>query len=445
MMETPKIKSTLSLQNMLNKSLLENRVLVDGKSKLPVSLTPYIIEHDECQGLYELCKNVYTAIEKLLRVYVDDPTVQSLFPELEKYRELSCLTPDYNNWIHLCRFDVVRTPEGKFKIMETNCDCPGAILFVPKIKRIFRELKLLEPDIYENEIEQKMDTESFFIKSLVSVYNQYRDSKLPNIAFLSSKYKPITSDMDLFENIGNNMGLKCTHEKVQNLQIKNDTLCTKNFIIDVTYQKFDAFIDEDGQAKPCIFDQSPCEVEAYWKSIQNKRVLTFNSFPSTLVGENKRILALLKMSRFQKYFTQSEKEAISELCPNTYSLVGLTEKDPLITNIIENKDKYVLKRTIDTRGRGVFVGRQLNHEEWQQLIKLSLNSAYVVQEYIEHPKNAVQSPDNEDVVEMYSNLAVFIIRGEPCGLLSRSSRNIVTNVGQNGCFRPVYILKNNED
>ena len=285
----------LEKQKLLARGLKEKEVLVDGKTILPVSLSPYIIDCEKYNRLSSLCEEVSSAIEKVLRVYVKEEKVQALFPELERYRDLSCIAPKYKNWIHLGRFDLVEVTEGKFKILETNCDCPGGILFAPLIKKIFKEFNLVKSCLFHSEEYQNIDSEIFFINSLISVFKRYFPDKIPNIGFLSSSYRSITSDLNLLEKIGKQMGLNCSHEEIQNLIKKNGLLSTKDFSLDLVYQKFDAFIDNSGQAKPCIYDLSYKEVRAYWDAIQNGNVLSFNSFPSALVAENKRILELLNM------------------------------------------------------------------------------------------------------------------------------------------------------
>ena len=132
--------------------------------------------------------------------------------------------------------------------------------------------------------------------------------------------------------------------------------------------------------------------------------------------------------------------AIEELCPRTHSIRSLPLQEELIKDILNNKDKYVIKRVIDTRGRGVWIGKCTTVIEWSNLVEKTINGPYVVQEYIQHPKDVVLSSNSTKPMSMYTNLAVFMIEGKAAGILARSSDSMVTNVGQSGCVRPVYVL-----
>lgn len=428
-------------QSNLNYQLKHEGVLVDNLNILPVSLTPYHISFDKYQHLHSLCKSVISAIEKFLRLYVDNQDVQDLFPELNNFRSLSCIKPNYDHWIHLARFDVVETQDSSFKILETNCDCPGAILFAPIIKKIYKTLNISSDNNFTDYYQQPLDDEDFFVKSLLKSYKAINPScKSPNLAFLSSNYRKITSDLNLLEKIGKKLAINCKHISVQDLNTINGRICFDNTPVDLVYQKFDAFIDENHQAKPCIYDKYPSEVKDYLAGIYSGKIVNYNSFPSSLVAENKRILAFLIQPEFQKYFTAEENKAINTLCPKTYSLAKKSKNDKVVEEFIKNKNHYVIKRTIDTRGRGVWIGSNCNKNEWANLVNKAFTEPYIIQEYISHKKSQVfDAADNPQLVDMYTNLAMFIIAGEPSGLIARASKDIITNIGKSGCIRPVFV------
>ncbi|MFN7096456.1 MAG: hypothetical protein ACK4PR_02685, partial [Gammaproteobacteria bacterium] len=138
-----------------------------------------------------------------------------------------------------------------------------------------------------------------------------------------------------------------------------------------------------------------------------------------------------------------ENEAINKLIPKNYTFVNdmLQPSKYQVTEFLENKDKYVIKKVIDTRGRGVVIGKQCSLEQWRIYLNKALQEPYVIQEYAKHNKEEVYTASALPVkAEMYSNLAIFMIAGEACGLLSRASPDMVTNIGKAGCMRPVYIL-----
>lgn len=426
-------------QEELNNHLLKEEVLVDGNSILPVSLSPYLISNTKYQHLAYLCQQVINALEKFIQIYVNNKMLQNLYPELTDYNALACKDPGYERWIHLARFDIALTPMGEFKLLETNCDCPGAIQFTPIIKRIFKEFA------YESSIDgeiqsQPIDDEQYFLKSLLDLHPS--SNNLPSIAFLNSEYRSISSDLNLLEKVGKQLGLNCRQATIQKLQIKNNRICIDNMPIDIAYQKFDAFVDDNNQVKPCIYEKSSNEISAYWHGIMNDKMKVVNSFPSALVAENKRTLAMLLLPELQHYFSEEENNAIKELIPKTYDLCSCS--NILIDEIRQNKNQFVIKRAIDTRGRGVWIGKLLKEDQWVNLLKNVCGGPYIAQEYIPHELSKIYNA-NSKLCSMYSNIAMFIIGGKPSGLLSRASKDIVNNIGKSGCIRPVYVIKAKEN
>lgn len=442
-MKNQKISDLAVRQSALNQKLMEEGILVDGKSLLPVSLSPYLIKHEKYLKLTYLCQKIASVLEKFLRLYIENKDIQDMYPELSRYRTLTLKKPLYDNWVHLARFDIAETIDGSFRLLETNCDCPGAILFTPMINKILKEIEAYPQIVKEIKLHQPIADQEIFIQSLKKVYQKLCGSNIPNIGFLTSSFRTISSDMNLLEKIGKKMGINCKHINIQELRSTNNRICFDDHPIDVAYQKFDAFIDEDNQAKPCIFEHSPNEVEAYWKAINEEKMLVFNSFPSALVAENKRTLAYLQQPEIMKYFTAEENEVINNFIPKTYSFYKKTDKGQLadIEMFIKDKNSYVIKRAIDTRGRGVFIGSECDISLWKTLVQKTLKEPYIIQEYIHNNSSEIYSATDMPIrTNMYSNLAMFIIAGSPCGLISRASTEIVTNVGKSGCVRPVYVV-----
>jgi len=343
MMEKTDIKSQ---QEVLNKVLLEENILVDGKRILPVSLSPYLLNSKQYQHLSYLCQHVINALEKFIKLCVNNELVRALYPELKNYYNLASKKPNYERWIHLARFDLVATAKDNFKLLETNCDCPGAIQFTPIIKKIFKYLSF-ESIVSGEILPQIIDDEYYFLNSLAKLDCFRGDT--PTIAFFNSAYRTISSDLNLLQKFGEMLGLKCHQTTIQQLQLSNNRVCVGNTPIDIAYQKFDAFIDKDNQVKPCIYEKSTNEVSAYWHGVMNNKMTVVNSFPSALIAENKRTLAMLLLPEFQKYFTQEENEAIKMLLPRSYDLCSCDKAT--IEEIYHSKDQFVIKKAIDTRGR----------------------------------------------------------------------------------------------
>lgn len=319
-----KIKKDIDIHHakvLLDQYLFEEKAYIDDGQKTPVSFTPYTITSDRYEILSSLCEKVYSAIEKLLRYFVKDQDTQALFPELISYRRLSTFTPDYKYWTFLARFDIAESQDGDFKLLETNCACPGGFFLFSIIKKAFNKIGVFEKDDLEV-IKQPIDDEFIFFYSLVNAYREVYKLEPQNITLLTSKVHPLINEIDLMVKVGTNLGLECFHCPIQDLIFENGCILSPSKKkIDLAYIKVDAFIDkETNSLRYFLYENSESEIPAFLQGVYNKQITCFNSFPSAFVGENKRILALLTDKRFHSLFSKDEIEAIKKFCPKTFCL-----------------------------------------------------------------------------------------------------------------------------
>jgi hypothetical protein len=423
-------------QDELDQALRRAHVTFLGDRTLPVSLSPYIIESGKYRRLARLGENLLSAIERLVGLYVEQPELRALFPELERFGALALRRPSMDRFVHVARFDLVETADGEFRIMETNCDCPGAILYLSAIAAAVRQHSAypwLAPRAAL--APPPLEDPDFFVRSFVAAHGA-RGGAAPSIGFLNSRYRTLTTDLNLLEASAHRLGLRARQVPVQALQLWRGRVGWDDADLDLAYQKFDAFIDDDGQARPCIYEHSRDEVAAYWHGLETEQFAYANSFPSALVAENKRILWLLGDPDLRSLFAADEREAIDALCPETFPVDrGRAE------TLVQRREDYVLKRVIDTRGRGVVIGRHSTADQWAAAVADAVRRPTVAQRYIPHPPRAVLGVADSTPTPMFQNLGLFLIAGRASGLICRASTDPITNIARHGAMQPVFIVE----
>src|SRR5262249_47028570 len=272
----------------------------------------------------------------------------------------------------------------------------------------------------------------FFVRSLVAAHAGR--GAAPNIGFLNSHYRTLTTDLNLLVASAHRLGLCARQLRVQALELRRGRVGWDAAALDLADQKVDAFIDDDGQARPCIYEHSSDEVAAYWHGLETEQFAYANSFPSALVAENKRILSVLRDPDLRSLFTADEREAIDALCPETFAV----DRDSA-EMLARCRDDYVLKRVIDTRGRGVIIGRHSSADQWAAAIAEAMRRPTVAQRYIPHSPCAVLSVgDTPTLMPMFQNLGLFLIAGRAAGLICRASTDPITNIARHGAMQPVF-------
>jgi hypothetical protein len=105
---------------------------------------------------------------------------------------------------------------------------------------------------------------------------------------------------------------------------------------------------------------------------------------------------------------------------------------------LENKGDYVLKKSLDTRGRSVTVGQEVNATEWAAGLKNARQDRfanYVIQGY--EPPEASMSGGQK----MFTSHAYFLLQGIPSGAFTRAARSNITNVGHGGAVQVPLIVR----
>lgn len=332
---------------------------------------------------------------------------------------------------------------GNFKILEPNCACPGGILVTPTIKNLLMKLEYHKNAMKNyNIIEQHVDDESYFVKFLIKLYkDQTKSTKEPVIAYLNSRFRTVTSDLEQFLSIGQKLGLQVINAYIEDIEYRNGVVYCGNRSIDIGHSKYEFFVDEQEMVHPCFYQDNISESQGYTLSVANNHFLHVNPFPSILVPENKKVLALIQDNDFITNLTLEQRNALQTLCPKTFVLLsGSSKLNATIAELKANKDNYVIKSSMDTRARGIYIGKLCDTSMWDDLLNKAIDGPYIVQEYIASRQENVLIPESVESVMMNTTLAMYLIGGKASGLLCRSSPQLTTNFYASGVFRPAFVL-----
>ncbi len=101
-----------------------------------------------------------------------------------------------------------------------------------------------------------------------------------------------------------------------------------------------------------------------------------------------------------------------------------------------NRDAFVLKRPLDTRGRGVVIGREVpSASEWYAAVTHARRQGWLVQEFC--TSTAVEADFDSRRFHNH-DVSVGAINGAVAGALLRSSDELRMNVARTGRLHPVF-------
>jgi hypothetical protein len=115
-------------------------------------------------------------------------------------------------------------------------------------------------------------------------------------------------------------------------------------------------------------------------------------FPPYLVWADKRNLALLHHAARMRLLSEGEARLVEKYVPKTHVLGGPFSAEKIRTEVLVNKDRYVVKKSNGMQGIGVYVGRFMTQDAWQTTIAgLEQPDTWIAQEYCESRKFYAQS------------------------------------------------------
>lgn len=415
----------------------ENGARFDGTRPIPTTLTPYYFESSKYEAVGRDSQLVLAAIEVVADLYCREPEIRARFPELARLEPYILRTPPPNRRTHLARFDLVQATDGRLMMVEPNADCPGGMTNAAIIHHAFRRSAFYDRSVAE--VPQPSEDPRSFLKMMRSISGKAN----PRVGFVWSRIQPIKNDIQTFFNAAATMpGWPAPYiGPVQDLTVATDgTLLADGVPLDATFTKIDTTLASDGTIHWFAWDKDISEAAHVLNSLASGSFLTVSGLPSMMVAENKRVMALLFEDAVRSYFSDEERQAVDRLVARSSSLDGLASSTLWSRAEVErNKDAFVLKTPIDTRGRGVFIGRDCSQSDWELLVKDAAQGKAIVQEYIA-PKMDALLLDSGERFRMATVIALFFYAGQATGLLGRSAKQDIVNVGNGGVIRPTLIV-----
>lgn len=422
-------------EKLIRDYFANNGIMFEGKA-LPFEVRPYLMSQEKDSRVQKGFKTFYQLLEKIIDLYNSHEEIRDFFGYEKVVDQLIRQDQGYKAHIHLARFDYTFDVEGQPKIYETNSECPGGLLLMRKIfqgyqkTEIFRHLKFHLPEQmntyphYEGPV---------FGNSLLEVARENIRNRSSNqifdFAIFNSQSNTMTNEVSLMVEELQNLGHRCSTDYVERTMLLNGRLTSQGRPIDLCYQKFDY---NNGQEIPFTYD--PDLVQDYLEAIKEKKVLALNSFASSYLIENKLVLAMFWEPKLSCYFSEEELSFARKICVPTHKVSTMTTVE--LDKIRLNKENFVIKKGLDTRGRSVILGKNVCPQVWQNALEEAFKSpteAFVVQDFVPHEIILNFCGQN------FISHAYFLLCGKPIGPLTRYSSSEITNVGQRGalgiCFR----------
>ena len=384
---------------------------------------PLLVQAELAEILRGVTSAYHRAIERIVEASRDDDRVRGALstpPALAA--DLAEDTDPRNGKVHVLRLDTMLDPQGGFWILETNANCPGGFVFSGICNRAWREF--LEGHGVEIPPALEHEKKGFMADWLVRVIEEDTGVRPDFIALLREEGGNRLELGDFAKHI-RWQDIEC--EEVDPREITYDRSGppgVRGRRLTHAYQKLGM--------QP--FQRMRSELDAFVAAVRDRALFVQNGQRGRWVGDDKLCLAIMSDPAFEYLFDAIDLELIRRHLPWSRN-ARLLDIDRL-SAIRDDRTRYVLKRGLDTRGKGVVVGRGVEEDEWGVALDTAVEEAWLVQEF--HETSWVQRDFDADETQRH-DLALGAINGELTSLFARSSGELRVNMSRTGRMHPVFL------
>ncbi len=376
----------------------------------PASVVEYLKENAEI---------MYGILTKVTDRYLTDAAYRKLFSFDSVLEDLILHCPRYENKIPIARLDIFLNEEDlSFKFCEFNTDGTSAMNEDRELNIAVKRAKVFR------DFEQKYTLGSFeLFDSWVQQFEQiYRTEpnhlETPHVAIVDFLEKGCsTEEFEEFRSAFERAGFSAEIAEIRNLKnTKEGLFSEKGNKIDVIYRR----------AVTSDILEHMSEVQDFLSAVKDEKVCLIGDF-CTQIAHDKILFYILHQQDTHSFLTQQEIQYIDMHIPYTVKL----DDDQIEKNeVIEHRERWLIKPRNSYGARGIFAGIHYSLEEWKKAVSDHKNNDYILQEFV-LPYQSWNIDFHKDKPEFlkYSNLTgMYMYNGKMSGLYSRQSEHeIISN------------------
>lgn len=421
---TPEV--TTQTMSQLDARLIQHGISFENRA-LPLNPLPVLFRTTLWDALERRFAHLHRIIERVPALYERSAAARHFFrlPEMiDEFVQIEC---NVSPKAFFCRFDFSLDSHARPRIYELNAAAPAAQAWSPYFYEAMAALPVFQQvaaDLGAKLGAFPNQRGGMLAKSLASLgTTRVPAGREISIGIINSRYNTMVNELDIIEREAQAIGVRTVRAFVEDLTYADGVLSADGQPIDLIFAKIDVTPGPDFLTP---ITRNPSDTKALRAAVANGLPYV-NPFCSSFLIDNKSTLAFLQSPLAADILDAEDRALIDEIVPPTLALHMLTSAQ--LRDIRENRGKWVLKKSLDTRGRSVVIGNACTAEQWDLALahaQADARDSYVIQSFEEPESCSVHG------ASLYFSHACFLLQGQPVGMITRTSRQLVTNVGSGG-------------
>lgn len=390
---------------------VSNSTAIYKGKPIPFLAHPMFVTENELSQFQKISDMMLSITNKLTKTYLEDSKFRKLFGFSELLEELILVDNGYGINVPIGRFDIFFKNYDDFKFCELNTDGSSAMNEDNQLAQILLETQALKD--FGNQYKLNY-FELFFswVDESIKIYNKYTvENKKPNVAIVDFIESATTFEFEEFKKAYEERGYNCIIVDPRDLKYKDGNLYHEDYKIDLVYRRIVTFE---------LIERSE-EIKDFIQAYKDKAVCVIGSIRSQIV-HNKIVFKILHDDYTLNLLSEEEQDFVKKHVPLTKIFSG---DKSVFNQVLNNKEKYIMKPFDLNASRGVYTGRDFSQEEWEEKLLESWSEDYLYQEYCDpYTRDFVVYEDGEAVVKEFKQIiGLFLYNEKLAGLYTRIGEN----------------------
>ncbi len=400
----------------------------DGRRTAKLSVTPYIYDRHLWERMERITSAYGNLLEFVFRQYPVDAKIQEVLAYPSQLEAFLGELNIYPQNLASARIDIFETGSGGLKMVESNCEIPGGAEESYYLEEEY--IGAMVPDNLEMvpRMEMVYQTLMHYYQIQAEFFGLPAKRKLViYLAQWQAEIDRIRGEYEILMEYLRRRGHICEVVDPNEITITSDVaVAPDGRRIDLIYRRFTA-------------DELPRFAEKSWRMAiewDRAQVAVVNPFCTKRV-DSKNIMVLFKDENYDEVFPPElaqDLATVRAIIPWTRKIEewivtssgSLVEARPYM---LANKDELVIKHANAYSSSAVFLGVDMEHAKWREVVEKSLAGDWIVQEKIELPEVDIEYwEDNRlKTARCIYNICPYIYDGKLGGFLCRASTDKLTS------------------
>lgn len=407
-------------------AVANSNAIYKGKP-VPFLYQPMFFTEQDIDIFKNTVKLLMSITNKVVDKYIESPEFRMKFKYPKLLEDLILIDHGYDNNVPIGRFDIFYGGGNNFKFCELNTDGSSAMNEDNTIARILLETEPLK------KMKEKYKISYFelihkWVDESIKIYRKFPNAiKKPNVAIVDFEESGTPAEFQEFRKAYIDKGYNAEIADPRELKYVNGNLYYKDMKIDLIYRRI--------VTKELIERNE--EIQDFIKAYKDQAVCVIGPIKSQIM-HNKKIFKILHDEDTLRLFTEEEKAFIKAHIPFTKELKG---DEAVYQEVLNNKDKYIIKPEDLYASKGVYAGRDFSLIEWKEKLDKCWDNNYLYQEFcVPYTRDFIEFENGKMKVSKFGHIVgLFSYNGELSGLYTRIGKGSIIS-GLHGYYTVPNLL-----